>query len=104
MNNKTHIPEIISKNRSLLMGVAILMVIMYHAFCCNLPMGPVSHILRYGYLGVDIFIFLSAIGLCYSFEKNSIRRFYTNRIIRILPLFLCLVVFRYVYDCCSGGV
>ena len=71
MNNKTHIPEIISKNRSLLMGVAILMVIMYHAFCCNLPMGPVSHILRYGYLGVDIFIFLSAIGLCYSFEKNN---------------------------------
>ena len=103
MNNKTHIPEIISKNRSLLMGVAILMVIMYHAFCCNLPMGPVSHILRYGYLGVDIFIFLSAIGLCYSFEKNSIRRFYTNRIIRILPLFLCLVVFRYVYDCLFGG-
>lgn len=69
--------EDISAYRSALMGVAILWIMFYHS-ALNLP------ILNNGYLGVDIFFFLSAIGLCYSFEKNSDYRFFTGNVFSVL--------------------
>lgn len=65
-------------HRSSLMGFAILWVMLFHLV--DLP------ILNKGYMGVDIFFFLSAIGLCYSFEKNSnLKLFYCKRALRIVP-------------------
>ena len=37
---------------------------------------------------VDIFLFLSAFGLSYSYKENSLSHFYKNRLIRIFPLFV----------------
>ena len=42
----------------------------------------------------DIFLFFSALGLCFSYNKNSLRHFYLNRVKRIIPLFLLLALFR----------
>lgn len=71
--------EEIKEYRASLMGVAILCVMLFHAML-NLP------VFSRGYLGVDIFMFLSAIGLCYSLEKKtSLKDFYKKRIVRIVP-------------------
>ncbi len=45
-------------------------------------------IVKHWYLGVDVFFFLSAIGLTYSMKKNpNVWAFYKRRIIRIFPAF-----------------
>lgn len=86
-------PSVISENRPYLMGIAIIMVVIYHAFCWIYnPLGP----LNIGYLGVDIFLFLSGFGLCRSFERNPLTTFYKNRLKRIYPLYFISVCIVYI--------
>jgi peptidoglycan/LPS O-acetylase OafA/YrhL len=73
-------------NRTLSMGIAIAMVVMYHLFCVD-KIKPLS-VFYPGFLGVDIFLFVSGYGLCYSFKKNSLKTFYTRRYKRILPIYV----------------
>lgn len=71
------------------MGIAILMVITYHFFCWIYnPIGG----LNVGYAGVDVFLFLSGVGLAQSYSRNPITRFYANRLKRIYPLYLIAVI------------
>lgn len=77
----------VTANRTYLMGIAMLLVILYH--CGVFPF-------RYfGYWGVDIFLFLSGFGICFSLSKNdSMLRFYLKRIQRIMPAaIVCGIVF-----------
>ena len=67
-----HFSEL-SQKRSKLMGVASLMIIMCHASASNVLMPDLlSRLLDLGIYGVDIFLFLSGLGLYYSFKKNPI--------------------------------
>lgn len=92
INEETILNAIIA-NRSFLMGVAMIMVIVYHIFCWVYnPIGP----LNIGYVGVDIFLFLSGLGLSCSYEKNSITQFYKNRIKRIYPIYIISVLTTYL--------
>ena len=64
-NNKENI-SIISKYRGELLGVATLMIVIGHSISIvNFP-SIVKKILAYGTVGVNIFLFLSGIGLYYS--------------------------------------
>ena len=85
------------------MGIAILMVIVYHAACCNLPMGALTPVANYGLIGVDIFMLLSAYGLCYSINKNKLSDFYKRRYVRVLPLYLILVCSVLIHNGLTGG-
>lgn len=77
--------QYISTYRSTLMGIAILWVIFYH-FGFHTP--GFSHIARFGYAGVDIFMFLSGFGLFYSLNKNNnLGTYYKKRIVRIFPTY-----------------
>lgn len=89
--------ENIGKYRSALMGLAMVLVFLYHAQSKKLgfmPTGIWESIFDNFNLGVDAFFFLSAFGLCFSLKKNDIRTFYQNRFKRILPtwwtVLLCL--------------
>ena len=78
----------IGKYRSALMGLSMIMVFLFHARSEKLgfmPTGLWGDILKNFNLGVDIFLFLSAFGLCYSLKKNNIKRFFFNRFKRIIP-------------------
>ena len=86
------------------MGIAILMVIVYHAACCNLPMGALTQVANYGLIGVDIFMLFSAYGLCYSINKNKLSNFYKRRYVRVLPLYLVLVCSVLIHKALMGGV
>lgn len=88
--------EFVSKNRTYLMGISILLVVLFHAFSWIYnPIGA----LNIGYVGVDLFMFFSGFGLTFSFEKNKILHFYKNRLSRIYPLYFLAIVITYLVLC-----
>ena len=79
--------------RDPIMGLAILIIVVFHFH----PEANYLHLIdRYGWAGVDMFIFVSAIGLCYSLSyKPQLLNFFKRRIVRIIPtwwLFLTGIV------------
>lgn len=69
------------------MGVAMIWVVLYHYQL----KGPISLITGHGFTGVDIFMFVSGLGLFMSmYRNNQTSLFYKKRFIRIFPLYLCL--------------
>lgn len=77
----------ISECRVLLMALAITLVVIYHYKCWinGLPW-YIGVIIKYGYIGVDIFFFLSGFGLTYSYKKNNLKTFYINRLKKDITL------------------
>lgn len=49
-----------------------------------------------GEAGVNAFFFLSAWGLCFSFENNVLLKFYKKRFVRIFPIYLLFCVFLFL--------
>ena len=86
------------------MGLSALWIVLYHSEIAFTQtdgegLAHILYILDYhiylikslGQTGVDIFLFLSAIGLFFSLNKDeNISSFYKKRLIRILPSFLIL--------------
>ena len=85
----------ISRYRGELMGFAIIIVMLFHV---STPRSDMFYGLRrMGNLGVDIFFFLSGIGLWYSWTKRQDwLRFYKNRLLRIYPAWLIIVGWFYI--------
>lgn len=89
----------IGKYRSALMGFSMILVFLYHARSEKLgfmPIGLMGDFFKFFNLGVDIFLFLSAFGLCFSLKKNTIKRFYYNRFKRIIPTWWVVLFFIHV--------
>lgn len=87
----------ISKYRSALMGFSILWIYFYHYHGLQLG-GIIGRIvdafLSVGWIGVDIFLFLSAIGCCFSLSKDTDTfRFYKRRVLRIIPTWWFFLTF-----------
>ena len=93
------ISQEISNNRSFLMGIAMLSIMLFHQswiWGWN-PFFAFFHF--FGNWGVDIFFFVSGFGLYYSLNKDdNIVSFYKRRILRMLPICLVCGLFRYVID------
>lgn len=89
----------ISNNRSFLMGIAMLSIMLFHQgwiYGWN-PFFAFFHF--FGNWGVDIFFFVSGFGLYYSLNKDgNIASFYKRRLLRMLPICLVCGLFRYVID------
>lgn len=93
------IPDIelanISRFRGALMGIAMLIIILFHVDLARSDM--FFGLRRMGNLGVDMFLFLSGIGLWFSWMKNpSCKRFYFRRLIRIYPAWLIIACLYYI--------
>lgn len=88
------------QTRRFWMGLSIIIIILYHLIFFSRDQVEFPHWMKLfvaspvsnGWLGVDIFFFLSAFGLCFSYEKNNLRTFYKNRVKRILPIYLIFAV------------
>ena len=85
----------ISRFRGELMGAAMLFIILFHV---GLPRTDMFFGLRRcGNIGVDIFLFLSGVGLWFSWVKQpSIWSFYRRRLLRILPAWLIMASLYYI--------
>ena len=109
---KTFFPDIemshISRFRAEHMGAAILMIILFHV---ALPRSSAFFGLRrVGNVGVDIFLFLSGIGLWYSWTKQMAKcqmdsvkafshewwQFYKRRLVRVYPTWLLIACLYYI--------
>lgn len=77
------------------MGIAILLVVLYHYYCA-IPTLPIFQLFSKGYIGVDLFLFFSGLGLSYSYNSKPIKVFFQNRFTRILPLYS---IWAIVYLC-----
>ena len=93
------IPDIelanISRFRGALMGIAMLIIILFHVDLARSDM--FFGLRRMGNLGVDMFLFLSGIGLWFSWMKTpSYRPFYFRRLIRIYPAWLIIACLYYL--------
>lgn len=86
-------PDFISQYRDSLMGIAILWIVFYHSHIGFEKSGFLSLLLIFlkatGYLGIDIFFFVSGFGLMVSWYKksNKLFFFYKRRFLRIMPMY-----------------
>lgn len=98
----------ISRFRGELMGAAMLFVILFHV---SLPRADMFYGLRrMGNIGVDIFLFLSGVGLWFSWMKHdggqgvkSLLSFYRRRFLRIYPTWLIVAVFYFGFGIFGGA-
>lgn len=95
----------VMKQRTNIYALATIWIIFFHIY--QVLWTPecfgVSHILNSGSSAVDVFLFLSAIGLSRSMEKNNVKDFYKNRLRRILiPWFLVAVPYFILFEIIDG--
>lgn len=96
----------IGKYRTALMGFSMIMVFLYHARSEKLgfmPTGLLGEVWDKGNRGVDMFLFLSAFGLCFSLKKNNLKTFYLNRFKRIIPTWWVVLVSIHVIGIFVGS-
>ncbi len=84
-----------SRYRGELMGAAIVFIILFHVPLARSD--AFFGLRRCGNIGVDMFLFLSGIGLWYSWVKNPfVRHFYKRRLLRIFPTWLVISSIYYL--------
>ena len=75
------------------MGIACILIIFAHSFFLSEKTSLIYFFRTKSQIGVDIFLFLSGIGLYYSYIKNNnIKEFYLKRFSRILPLYFIIII------------
>ena len=85
---------LISKHRNALMGIAAIIICVFHEFLPVFPAGTAMYdveefVLRVSFYGVDVFLILSGMSVVFSLKKNSsVLQFYGRRALRILPVYL----------------
>lgn len=85
----------ISKYRSEIMGIAILLICICHStlFLGQDVLKIYDYIRNFCKIGVDIFFIMSGLGLYNSFSRdNNIWRFYKKRLTRILPTYFMVIL------------
>ena len=96
--------SLFSKYRMQLMGIATIMIILCH----SVPYGVVLHpFIRYVFslcnMGVDVFLFLSGMGCCYSLMGGvNLSKWYKKRYLRLLAPYTVIYVFVFLFWTCSG--
>ena len=92
--------DLIVTYRNHLMGIAILLVLLWHIICVHpiYSLNPLYLLNQIGFLGVDIFVFLSGFGLTcgYLNRELNLKRYYYRRVLRIYVLYwffllICLI-------------
>ena len=103
MNKERNILQLINIYRSAIMGFAALWILIHHEWLPLTPEGTVlfrleNYICDTGFIGVDIFLLISGMGLYYAIQKHDIKTFYKRRFIRILPALLIMAVIMALID------
>ncbi len=90
-----------------LRGCAVLLVVWYHVWLVSgQGSGPLTFIAEAGYLGVDLFFFISGFCLYYPYARAAlagrampdVRHFFARRAMKIVPSYcIALLVFAIVY-------
>lgn len=89
MKIETNATRLLGRYRGALMGLAAFWIVLIHCWLLIVPnhaiLGAIEGFVKWnGTIGVEIFLFLSGMGLTYSIRKGSLRSFYAGRLKRIL--------------------
>ncbi|MDO4493223.1 MAG: acyltransferase [Clostridia bacterium] len=94
----------VSRQRTRLMGFAMLWVVYFHMTIRQNPGALVYFIHRIGYYGVDLFLLVSGMGLWRSLSKNdAVLPFYGRRALRIFPAYAIVLCVWYAFRRVSPG-
>lgn len=90
--------KLLSKYRTELMGVSMLMIMLFHTVGgLSVPGIPSFKPFLSFDFGVEFFLILSALGCTYSLDKNNVTiDFYKRRLKRIIPTFMIIVTLKFV--------
>ena len=89
---------LIGRYRNAIMGFAALYILFFHEWIVITGEDSAFYfaekfIKRIGFYGVDIFFFLSGMGLIYSIEKHNVLEFYKRRFVRVfIPFFIMAII------------
>lgn len=75
--------KITSEYRTAIMGLAMISIMLFHQYFTSVVPFNIFH--NFGYWGVDVFLFLSGMGLIKSLNRNPLSTYYKRRIKRIIP-------------------
>lgn len=100
--------RIVSKEyRSYWMGIAILFVVFDHLVNLrgtdDIFFKIIKMVFMQGAWGVNVFFFLSAYGLCFSFRNNTIFSYYIHRLQRLFPIYFIYLLFIMFYRIYNKG-
>lgn len=95
--------DVLTKYRGAVMGISALWILFFHEWqLLSTEPGKLAdfenYIKRIGFCGVDIFLFLSGIGLVFAIGKKSILSFYYRRLKRVYLPFLIVGIIRAVTE------
>lgn len=94
--------DCVSKERTWVMGVSMLMIMLRHQHFLNSSFFELFHVL--GDRGVDIFFFLSGIGIYHSLSHNNLPRYFSNRFWRIVPVVMIAGLFKFAFNGFAGSI
>lgn len=83
-----------SEYRTGIMGLAMLSIMLFHQYFTSVV--PFNAFHNFGYWGVDVFLFLSGMGLVRSLEKNPLPIYYKRRFKRIIPSCILCGTIKYI--------
>ncbi len=94
--------SLVLKYKQELMGFAIIWIYLFHSqFAYGIPV--VGDIVAFGSHGVDVFFFLSAMGLSCSLQKNNdSKSFFIRRLRRIIPTFFFFLLLVHLVGIRTG--
>ena len=94
--------SLLSRHRAALMGAAMLAVILFHV---GLPREHACYgLVRCGNLGVDMFLFLSGVGLWFSWTRRpSLKHFFQRRYLRVYPAWIVVAATFYTMNYLERG-
>ena len=95
----------ISTYRTELMGIAAILIIICHAPANGVVVYTfLDRLLRWGGIGVDLFLFLSGVGMYFSLQKRqSLKHWYYHRYLRILVPFIVFSLPYYLFRALHDG-
>lgn len=83
-----------SQYRSAIMGLSMISIMLFHQYFISITPFNVFH--HFGYWGVDVFLFLSGMGLVKSINNNSLKVYYIRRFNRLIPSCLLCGTMKYI--------
>jgi peptidoglycan/LPS O-acetylase OafA/YrhL len=86
--------EVTSEYRTAIMGLAMLSVMLFHQYFTSVV--PFNAFHNFGNWGVDVFLFLSGMGLVRSLERNPLPVYYKRRFKRIIPSCIVCGSIKYI--------
>ena len=86
--------EVTSEYRTAIMGLAMMSVMLFHQYFTSII--PFNAFHNFGNWGVDVFLFLSGMGLVRSLARNPLPVYYKRRFKRIIPSCILCGTTKYI--------